>query len=163
MCHNELGPGTQYGRLAVRPPLHLKAVCRGSVFLMASRSLCRETLYPIPLSHPMTIVSPNSGCPTLISFKSVRNCVSLGMFLGSFTNPYSTLLLYIVILETPSQNKPSNEGCRTSYQWTHGAFLLEQNSCNSPLPPSSSLVPRLSYQRRRGVDEAWYPLHCPGL
>ena len=44
ICHKELGPGTLYGRLLVRPPLHRKAVWRGSILLIACRTHSLVTL-----------------------------------------------------------------------------------------------------------------------
>ena len=55
ICHKELGPGTEYVRLA-DTSLHLKALLIGSVFLVAFLTLSLVTQYPIDRSVPQTIV-----------------------------------------------------------------------------------------------------------
>ena len=46
MCQSELGPGTEYGLLAVMPLGPRKALLIGSIALIALLTLSRVTLYP---------------------------------------------------------------------------------------------------------------------
>ena len=86
MCHNELGPGTEYDLLAVLPVSPRKAVLRGSVSLIPLRTRSRETLYPLARNLPKTITSPISGKVALISLKRWRRLASL------IASPISSML-----------------------------------------------------------------------
>ena len=101
MCHSELGPGTEYGRLLARFPLHLKALLKGSDCRRACLTLSLVTWRPSNLRHPHTIVSPTSGCSFRMLYTTDNNS-SLDMHASGLNKrPNSTRLWYRVILETP--------------------------------------------------------------
>lgn len=58
ICQREFGPATEYTRLLVSPPGHLKAELSGSLHLNADLILARGILYPRERKRPAAIDSP---------------------------------------------------------------------------------------------------------
>ena len=97
MCHNEFGPGTEYGWRLTEAGKDLNTRPRGSINRNAFLTLSRITLTPLALRLPHTIVTPQYGWCCLNSLIVANKSISLITVLGSCSNPYSKRRLHVII------------------------------------------------------------------
>lgn len=93
ICQRELGAGTEYGFLLVKPAGHLLAPPNGSIARSALRTRSLVTFRPLLLKLPQIIWTPEYGISCLISIIRDTRSSSLISWLGSSRSPYSSLRL----------------------------------------------------------------------
>ena len=94
MCHNELGPGTEYGRLDVAPEGDLSNDPKGSRLLNDCRSCSLVIFTPRDRILPNKSETPAYGVSLLMSCISDVRSASVMCVGGSSSRSYSTRLLY---------------------------------------------------------------------